>query len=246
MPGTTFGFTYNCTNGATGTFSIADGAVVLDTGADPRVHDVHGHRDEPAAASAPPTGGTRSSSPPAWRHDGGQLGDVHDPHRPGRGPGQRHEPDHAPARRGPGRQGGHRPDRGPVAGRPAVHHHPGLRARPGRTSSTCPAGGNAVQADIPVGSVCTAAETAPSRRPRRRLLRLGRPDVRPGHGHRHRTDPGRRPGAEPDRPGDRTGAAGQDLHRPPGCDRPGTHLPRHLVVHLRRRPGRRRLRRHRR
>ncbi len=196
---------------------------------DPRLrHAARSPRPASRRRRARPTGGTRSSSPstacpPARGNsvtfeipDTGEPVQVNvtNPITPAAGLGAR-------------REGGDRRDRRARSGRAAVHRQPGLRARTELYQLDVPADGSATQDGIPVGSACTATETPPDGGLVDASYAWGDPTyVPPDATVTVAATPRHDPGDQPDRPGHRAGAAGEDLHRPAGRRRPGPHLHR--------------------
>ena len=161
MPGTTFGFSYTCTNGATGTFSIADGesfstaapipafttCTITETG-QPPVGAAYGWDPVEFTVSVDATTAGNSVTFTIPTDPAGAQVNVTNPITPRLGAVR-------VAKVVTGVTAGLSPTAPPFTIT--------LDCGPSRVYQLdVPAGGSAIQADIPVGSVCTATETAPS------------------------------------------------------------------------------------
>ena len=158
-PGATFGFTLRLRRRpAPVTFSARRRRDVRTSRRSRRHRRARSPRRPAARRPRRPSAGTTVEFTASAGRSRPAVGDVHDPQRPGRRPGQRDQPDHAAVRLGPGDQDGHRRDRRPRR-HAAVPDHPRLRARPRLPPVTCRPTATLTQDNIPVGSTCTAAET---------------------------------------------------------------------------------------
>ena len=132
--------------------------------------------------------------------------------------------------------------------RAAVHRHPHVRRRDDLRAGRSRRTAAVTQAGIPVGSTCTASESAPAGGLVDESYAWGPPTYAPADatvtvapGATGTVD-----GDQPDRPRHRAGPARQVVHRAARRRRSGADVSDHLVLHVRRHRGRQRARRRRR